>query len=406
MDVSSQQQVNKFVISKLFKLSFSATALHIGALAFLLFITWPVISQTYVVNWALVTTCGLLTSLLYQTMFLRRYREAHFKFSKWEKIIAANTFGIALMFAVAYCFVMVFGAPEQWHILLLAAIMHMTIFTMITVYSKQTILCASIPLSLPIIAAMVYANVPFPLVIAMAIFCLGFIVLAFSINHALYKGNKMWVKYAEQSAITRAYANKLERATIEDELTQIFNRRFFDLTIHQEVRRAKRASSSFSLAIVQIDSFDQYEDHYGEDNARNCLKKVANALDKATLRGGEFVCRFDKDMFALTLPNVTTESACAFASKLVDIINALEIEHQYASNTDSLIISANVGITEFTPNDIVDVDEVIEQALHALDKASHNYERNIEVFNTVHRGQEDIQLTAPHLVVTNANNVA
>ena len=55
----------------------------------------------------------------------------------------------------------------------------------------------------------------------------------------------------------------IEQLSITDELTQLYNRRHFNIKIEEEINRAKRDDKYFTLLIIDIDYFKQYNDTYG-----------------------------------------------------------------------------------------------------------------------------------------------
>ncbi len=173
---------------------------------------------------------------------------------------------------------------------------------------------------------------------------------------------------------------RMAQTTIEDSLTQIYNRRFYELMIDTEIRRARRANTSLSVAIIQIDCFDEYKELYGKTPADKCIRSVAQILSNATSRGGEFVSRFGESSFALLAPNVVKEEAVAFASKMQSLVAQAEIPHNATSNAYHKSVTISVGISELSVGSIVDVKGLIEQASIALKTANTMGTNNIQVF--------------------------
>jgi len=383
LKANQKQQFTKRVVSQLFKYSLALTAVHVCIAAFIILAVWTQVSQEYIINWALLIVCALLISALYQTMFLRRNTENNFKHSKWESIYAFNGALVSLVFAAAYSFIAI-SINTLEYVIAFAAVMHISCIIFLSASSKKAMLGTSLPLAVPVIAAYVYISQAHTFIIAAAfiIFTSVLLLVGFSLCNTIRKGYMLKVDYDQQVNLSQSYLSKIQQTTIEDIDTEIFNRRFFDLTINQEVRRAKRAGTSFCMTIMKIDFFDQYIDNYGQEKANKCLRIIAKTLANATLRGGEYVTRFNKDSFAFTLPNVTSESAIAFSSKLIDLINGANIEHLYTGVKDVKKVSVSVGITEFKPGNIIDVEEIIEQASGALLHAINKGQNNIQVYSS------------------------
>lgn len=401
MKAKQKQQINKRTVGKLFKYSLVLTAVHIFVAALLIFSAWSEISREYIINWSLLIVCFLLVSALYQTMFLRRHTEINFKHTKWETIYAVTGALISAVFAGAYAFI-VLGLQAPEYLVAFAASMHLSCMIFLSASSKKAMLGTSLPLVLSLVAALAYQQQTHTYVIggALLLFTIVLLVIGFSLCNAIKQGFALEGAYKEQEALSQSYLNKINQTTIEDLDTEIFNRRFFDLTINQEVRRAKRAGTSFCMTILQMDFFDEYLANYGDKQAKKCLRLIAKTLTNATLRGGEYVTRFDDTSFAFTLPNVSADSAVAFSSKLIDLINDINIEHHYTGIKDVRKVSVSVGITEFKPGNIIDVDEIIAQSSSALLHAKSKGQNNIQVYSPM---QTPLMHGKPKLVPTKSD---
>ena len=100
----------------------------------------------------------------------------------------------------------------------------------------------------------------------------------------------------------RRYWNMLENLSATDGLTGISNRRRFDEFLEREWRRSMRESSELSLLIIDIDYFKLFNDRYGHLMGDDCLKRVADVLERAARRGGDLVARYGGEEFACILP--------------------------------------------------------------------------------------------------------
>ena len=102
---------------------------------------------------------------------------------------------------------------------------------------------------------------------------------------------------------------KLEKMALVDGLTGISNRRLFDKTLKNELKRAKREKSYISLIMIDIDNFKAYNDTYGHQEGDECLKKVASVLNKKTKRAADFAARYGGEEFAVILPDTAKAGA-------------------------------------------------------------------------------------------------
>ena len=100
-----------------------------------------------------------------------------------------------------------------------------------------------------------------------------------------------------------------------DGLTGIFNRRFFEMRIVEELERAQRYKSDLSVIMLDIDHFKKLNDEFGHLLGDEVLRQVSNILQQH-LRKGDVVCRFGGEEFAILLPQASHESAMEVAEKL------------------------------------------------------------------------------------------
>ncbi|MFT5712716.1 MAG: PleD family two-component response regulator [Glaciecola sp.] len=90
--------------------------------------------------------------------------------------------------------------------------------------------------------------------------------------------------------------------------------------------------------------------------------------------------RFDDAKFALIAPNVKTNEAIVFISKMINLVSKANLEHNFTLATSSLQVSISAGIAEFKASDIIDVTEIIERAECALKTARENGYSNVQIF--------------------------
>ncbi|MDH5656208.1 MAG: diguanylate cyclase [Spirochaetia bacterium] len=97
---------------------------------------------------------------------------------------------------------------------------------------------------------------------------------------------------------------KLKEIAITDGLTGLYNRRYFDIRLSEEIKRLARSENSLSLILCDIDFFKLYNDSYGHLKGDECLKSVAEVIKSKFKRGGEICARYGGEEFAVILPGV------------------------------------------------------------------------------------------------------
>ncbi|MEM9220413.1 MAG: diguanylate cyclase [Cyanobacteria bacterium P01_F01_bin.150] len=159
----------------------------------------------------------------------------------------------------------------------------------------------------------------------------------------------------------------LQRLANVDGLTQLANRRFFDETLDQEWRRARRQHLPLSLVLCDVDYFKKYNDTYGHQAGDQCLKSIANVLQQSIRRSGELAARYGGEEFAIILPNVAAAEALNIASHIRTKIHQLDLYHS-ASLTNSCV-TISMGIGSIIPNARFSPDSLIKAADDALYQA-------------------------------------
>src|ERR1700686_3078112 len=155
----------------------------------------------------------------------------------------------------------------------------------------------------------------------------------------------------------------LEQLAIKDGLTGIYNRRFFDLQFDVQCRIARRNNDPLALFMIDVDHFKQFNDIYGHQAGDSALKSVAGSLNKAFLRGSDFVARYGGEEFVMLSAGMTQEHAVLFTERLCQRVRSLGIPHS-ASSTGYLTISIGFSVLSFASQDVPGV--LLAQADKAL----------------------------------------
>lgn len=161
----------------------------------------------------------------------------------------------------------------------------------------------------------------------------------------------------------------IEHLSITDELTQLYNRRFFNTKIEEEINRAKRENNSFSLLIMDIDYFKEYNDTYGHQEGDLALAKVAGVLRNYTNRSSDFAFRLGGEEFGI-ITLLDKEKVIKFAILIKNEIEKLKIEHEQSVVSKYLTIS--IGITSKEYYNISNSTILYKEADDALYKAKNN----------------------------------
>lgn len=181
----------------------------------------------------------------------------------------------------------------------------------------------------------------------------------------IVKGDKL----AQHIAQLLTYLANQEKLIFFDDLTQIPNRRYFNCYFQQEWERCQRENNPLSLLLCDLDDFKSFNDYYGHQNGDNCLKQVAQLLQKVLKRPGDKVFRYGGEEFAIILPNTAYEGGEIISQQLVQIVEQNQIPH-HSSEINSFV-SVSLGIAVMNSADKISSQELFQIADIALYQAKN-----------------------------------
>jgi diguanylate cyclase (GGDEF)-like protein len=163
------------------------------------------------------------------------------------------------------------------------------------------------------------------------------------------------VMLAELHALNR----KFEALSMTDALTGIANRRHFDTVLASEWNRALRLGQPLAVALLDIDWFKKYNDHYGHQAGDECLRNVANVFAATVCRTGDLVARYGGEEFVFIAPTTNGECALAIAKKVCAALQALALPHEMS---DYGFITASIGVAAVIPRNHEDTSDRLLKA--------------------------------------------
>ena len=121
-------------------------------------------------------------------------------------------------------------------------------------------------------------------------------------------------------------AQEVYRMALLDPLTGLFNRRYIEQRLEDEIKRSERHGRALSVILFDLDEFKQVNDTYGHGAGDGLLKAFAERLSKAT-RGSDAAARYGGDEFLVVLPECKPENVLGVLKRLNGI--RVEIEGHY-----------------------------------------------------------------------------
>lgn len=160
------------------------------------------------------------------------------------------------------------------------------------------------------------------------------------------------------------HAEALRARSYVDGLTSIHNRRYFDLSLERELRRAQRNGGDLALLLMDIDSFKAYNDHFGHQQGDACLITVAQALAAMMKRPADVAARYGGEEFAAILPDTSAAQALCHANAIRAHVAALALPHAPAVTRPHVTLS--IGVATYEAGRLLDAPSLIEAADRAL----------------------------------------
>jgi diguanylate cyclase (GGDEF)-like protein len=139
--------------------------------------------------------------------------------------------------------------------------------------------------------------------------------------------------------------SRLELLTVTDPLTGLPNRRKLTAFLEDAWMRSQRSGEPIGVAMIDIDNFKKYNDHYGHQGGDECLRLVADAL-RASVRNTDLVARFGGEEFCIVMPGAAAENAIVVAERACRAVSRMGEPHVLA---DRGIVTVSVGVTSGTP---------------------------------------------------------
>ena len=162
---------------------------------------------------------------------------------------------------------------------------------------------------------------------------------------------------------------KLEDLSSTDALTGLANRRRFDTVWELEWQRALRQGFALAVAMIDVDHFKDYNDHYGHQAGDDCLRRLAQVLAAASQRSGELAARYGGEEFVIVLPAVNAEDAMANAERIRSAVQALNIVN--AVDIPAGMLTVSIGVACRVPTAHDSPASLLRAADAALYEAKH-----------------------------------
>ena len=186
-----------------------------------------------------------------------------------------------------------------------------------------------------------------------------FIKKPFENEHLVHIVNQTLEKY-----LTLKEKEKLEeevrRLSITDDLTGLYNHRYFFKTLESELVRRKRQKTSLSLIMFDLDNFKRYNDRYGHLEGDRVLKRIGEIVSHSIRSNVDSGYRYGGDEFAALLISATRDQALHIAGRIRSTIEEAGFEK----------ITVSIGLAEFKEH--MNMEGFVKSADDAMYVAKHS----------------------------------
>lgn len=177
-----------------------------------------------------------------------------------------------------------------------------------------------------------------------------------------------------QVAVALQNAHLYELAMV-DGLTGLFVRRYFDARLDEEVKRADRFGTSFSVVMMDIDDFKIINDTYGHPLGDRALRDIARAV-RHQMRGVDTAARYGGEEIAMILPRTEMLDAYNQAERIRADIEALRLDH----DGELLSVTASFGIAAYPDSGAGSPVDLVRRADRALYRAKKTGKNRVELY--------------------------
>src|SRR5205807_7379768 len=193
--------------------------------------------------------------------------------------------------------------------------------------------------------------------------------------------NRMLETIEQQAAEINSFASRLDQAykelestnarlketSFKDEVTGLYNRRFFSIRLEEEMQRHRRFNHPVSVVLMDLDGFKAVNDELGHAVGDETLRDISQILMKHS-RGINVVSRYGGDEFVVLLVETSKAGARLYADRIRQVVSTYPFSHGKR-------ITASFGIASLPDEEAQTSEDLVraaDDALHAAKRAGKN----------------------------------
>jgi diguanylate cyclase (GGDEF)-like protein len=184
---------------------------------------------------------------------------------------------------------------------------------------------------------------------------------------------------------------ELKQLAITDELTQVANRRYFDIHLEQLWQKLALEMAPLSMILCEIDYLKLYSNTNGKQAEHSCLQQIARALEaKISSSSGtsdfysKLIARYDYEQFAILLPKMNSLVSSKLAESIRHAVIKLGISHNSAyDGFPARVVTVSLGLACTIPNAHASTNMFIDATVEALNNSKRNNRNRTYVSSTL-----------------------
>ncbi len=194
--------------------------------------------------------------------------------------------------------------------------------------------------------------------------------------------SRMLTTIEQQAAEINSFAERLESAyrelegtnarlkdlSFKDDITGLYNRRFFSIRLEEEISRYRRFTHPVSVVLLDLDGFKQINDEFGHAAGDETLREIAQLLLKHS-RGINVIARYGGDEFAILLVETTKSGARLYADRIRQVLSAFPFGHRQRITASFGLASLPEDVGAASPEELI---RAADAALYAAKRAGKN----------------------------------
>lgn len=179
--------------------------------------------------------------------------------------------------------------------------------------------------------------------------------------------------------IEREHTKELKNLANVDELTGLYNHRYFQEFLQKSIDEADKKKQEVSLLFMDIDYFKNFNDINGHQAGDLLLKEISQIL-KYCIRDTDAVARYGGEEFAVILPNTTEKNALKIGERIRSSIQSTYFKGQ--ENQPDKNITISIGVSSY-PKRAISKHQLINTADDALYRAKSFNRNRVELYHSV-----------------------